>query len=159
MERIVEATNPTVIAACENKIAKLEREKLVLEEKRLTSGNPRGRFEDMFELAMRFLASPSKLWVSGSHAHRRLVLKLTFADRLSYCRKLGFRTPETTLPFKALVSFHEGQSAMAERVGFEPTWGCPPSDFESAPLWPLRYLSAEVVYLNLSRRWRQARPP
>ena len=121
LERIVEATNPTVITAYETKIAKLEREKLVLEEKRLTSGNPRGRFEDMFELAMRFFANPSKLWVSGSHAHRRLVLKLTFADRLSYCRKLGFRTPEMTLPFKALLSFHDGQSGMADRVGFEPT--------------------------------------
>ena|GEM_PF-4604355 len=45
---------------------------------------------------------------------------------------------------------------MAERVGFEPTWGCPPSDFESAPLWPLRYLSVEA-YHNLSRRQRQVR--
>ncbi|MCP5400661.1 MAG: recombinase, partial [Sphingomonas sp.] len=121
LERIVEATNPTVINAYETKIAKLEREKLVLEEKRLTSGNPRGRFEDMFELAMRFLSNPSKLWVSGSHAHRRLVLKLTFADRLSYCRKSGFRTPEMTLPFKALVSFREGENVMAEREGFEPS--------------------------------------
>ena len=121
LERIVEASNPSVIAAYESKIAKLEREKLVLEEKRLTSGSPRGRFEDMFELAMGFLANPSKLWVSGSHAHRRLVLKLTFADRLSYCRKSGFRTPETTLPFKALGSFREGENVMAERVGFEPT--------------------------------------
>ncbi len=45
---------------------------------------------------------------------------------------------------------------LAERVGFEPTWGCPPSDFESAPLWPLRYLSVGA-YLNLSRRQRQVR--
>ena len=30
---------------------------------------------------------------------------------------------------------------MAERVGVEPTWRFRPSDFESAPLWPLRYLS------------------
>ena len=121
VERIVETSNPTVITAYETKIGKLEREKLVLEEKRLQSGNPRGTFEEMFELAMSFFANPSKLWHSGSHLHRRLVLKLTFADRLSYCRKSGFRTPETTLPFKALGSFREGESVMAERVGFEPT--------------------------------------
>ena len=28
---------------------------------------------------------------------------------------------------------------MAQRVGFEPTWDCSQTDFESAPLWPLRY--------------------
>lgn len=120
LERIVEASNPTVITAYENKIAKLEREKLVLEEKRVSSGLVRGTFEEMFELAMFFFANPSKLWVSGSHMHRRLVLKLTFADRLQYCRKSGFRTPEMALPFKALASFREGERVMAERGGFEP---------------------------------------
>jgi hypothetical protein len=45
--------------------------------------------------------------------HRRLVLKLTFAENLSYCRKSGFRTPELALPFKALASFREGERVMA----------------------------------------------
>ncbi len=121
LNRIVEATNPSVIAAYENKIASLERSKIVLEEKRLSVGQPRGTFEEMFELAMSFFANPSKLWHSGSHLHRRLVLKLTFAERLSYCRKSGFRTPEMALPFKALAGFRDGESRMAERVGFEPT--------------------------------------
>jgi hypothetical protein len=61
LERIVEALNPTVITAYETKIAKLEREKLVLEEKRVSSGQTRGTFEEMFELAMSFFANPSKL--------------------------------------------------------------------------------------------------
>ncbi len=120
LSRIVEATNPSMIAAYENKIASIEREKIVLEEKRLSVGQPRGTFEEMFELAMSFFANPSKLWHSGSHLHRRLVLKLTFAERLSYCRKSGFRTPEIALPFKALAGFREGQNRMAERGGFEP---------------------------------------
>ena len=30
---------------------------------------------------------------------------------------------------------------VAEREGFEPSCGFPQTDFESAPLWPLRYLS------------------
>ena len=30
---------------------------------------------------------------------------------------------------------------LAEREGFEPSWDCSQTDFESAPLWPLRYLS------------------
>ena len=34
---------------------------------------------------------------------------------------------------------------LAERVGFEPTWGCPPSDFESEtpPFW-ISHLS--IIY-------------
>src|SRR3569832_681546 len=30
---------------------------------------------------------------------------------------------------------------LAERVGFDPTWALAPADFESVPVWPLRYLS------------------
>ncbi|MCB1451414.1 MAG: recombinase family protein, partial [Nitratireductor sp.] len=121
LDRIVEADNPAVVMAYEKKIAKLEREKLLLEDKRLSSGQTRGAFEDVFELALGFFANPSKLWDSGSHLHRKLVLKLTFADRLEYCRNGGFRTPETTLPFKALGQICAGNNKMADRVGFEPT--------------------------------------
>ena len=28
---------------------------------------------------------------------------------------------------------------LAQREGFEPSWDCSQTDFESAPLWPLRY--------------------
>lgn len=126
LDRIVEASNPSVIAAYETRIAKLEREKLLLEEKRASSATPRGTFEEMFELAMSFFANPSKLWHSGSHLHRRLVIKMTFADQLHYCRKSGFRTPETTLPFKALGRFRDDENGMAERKGFEPSMEFPP---------------------------------
>ena len=53
-------------------------------------------------------------------ADRHAVMKLTFADRLAYIRGEGFRTPETTLPFKALGGFSGGENKMAPRRGFEP---------------------------------------
>ena len=40
---------------------------------------------------------------------------------------------------------------LAERAGFEPACDCSQTDFESAPLWPLRYLS---VYTNLDSSLR-----
>src|SRR4030066_235910 len=45
---------------------------------------------------------------------------------------------------------------MAERVGVEPTWRFRPSDFESAPLWPLRSLSR---LSSIPCRRTRAQPP
>ncbi|MCR9086856.1 MAG: hypothetical protein NXH97_08945 [Rhodobacteraceae bacterium] len=82
LRRLVDATEPRVIGAYETKIARLEEEKLVLEEKAAGSSQPRRPFAQMFELAMQFLASPWKLGETGRFDLQRLVLKLTFADRL-----------------------------------------------------------------------------
>jgi len=92
LDRIVEASNPSVVSAYETRIAKLEREKLLLEEKHASATRSRSSFEEMFELALSFFANPSKLWHSGSHLHRRLAIKMTFADQLHYRRNSGFRT-------------------------------------------------------------------
>src|SRR3569623_3513715 len=42
-----------------------------------------------------------------------------------------------------IFSLYSGYYALvlAERVGFEPTWALAPTDFESVPVWPHRYLS------------------
>lgn len=117
LDRIVEADNPTVIAAYERRIAKLETEQLLLQEKALAAGQPKRGFGDMFELSMRFLANPWKLWASGHLELRRLVLRLGFRDRLAYVRGEGFRTPEFSSPFKALEAFNIAKSEMAHRGG------------------------------------------
>lgn len=49
--------------------------------------------------------------------NRYAVIRLTFADKLAYVRGKGFRTPEATLPFKALGSFSEGENKMARSEG------------------------------------------
>lgn len=66
------------------------------------------------------LSSPWNLWNSGQLTLQRTVLKLAFAERITYCRKTGLRTPETTLPFKVLRGFDGQQCLMAGRQGFEP---------------------------------------
>ena len=43
--------------------------------------------------------------------------------------------------------------ALAERKGFEPLCAFAQTDFESAPLWPLRYLS---VYVHPQKRGKQS---
>ena len=120
LDRIVEASSPSVINAYEKRIAKLEREKLVAVEKSETGGKPQRPFEEMFELSMEFLSNPCKIWDSGLLECKRTVLKLTFLDGLTYCRNEGFRTPQVTVPF-ALLGNSAGFCEMAERKGFEPS--------------------------------------
>ncbi len=93
LDRIVEADNPSVISAYESKIAKLEKQKLILAEKLQDHGKPKHSFEEMFELALRFLSNPWKLWDSGQLPLRKTVLRLAFAERMSYRRNGGFSNP------------------------------------------------------------------
>lgn len=113
LDRIVDVGTESVVKAYEKRIATLEREKLVLKEKLVSDRTPKGSFEELFELALAFLANPYKLWESGDLALRKLVLRLTFAEQLQYCPIEGFRTPKTTMPFKILESFQAGENKMA----------------------------------------------
>ncbi len=121
LNRIVESRHPKVISAYETKLAQLEQNKLIIAEKLQKNTKPHHSFEEMFELAMSFLANPWKLWLDGNLSLKRTVLRLAFAERIAYCRKTGLRTPKTTLPFKVLGAFQMRKCEMAEGVGFEPT--------------------------------------
>ncbi|MCB9976609.1 MAG: recombinase family protein [Rhodospirillales bacterium] len=102
LDRIVESSSSTVISAYEERITKLERQKLVSQEKLQNAGGSLYPFEQMFQHSMAFLSNPWKLWASGKLELRRLVLKLTFADKLPYHRKEGLPTPALSLPFNML---------------------------------------------------------
>ncbi len=121
LDKLLEVDSSTVIKACEKKIEKLERDKLVLKEKAANCSGSSGSFEKVFELASRILANPCNLWLSRHIELQRLVLKLVFSDKMAYHRNQGFRTPTLSLPFKALVDFSDAENNMAEEVGFEPT--------------------------------------
>ena len=100
LDRIVDAGTNTAVTAYERRIAKLEKDKLLKAEKLEQGSGPQRPFDEMFELALEFVSNPWKLWASERLEDKRTVLKLAFEDRISYCRKAGLRTPETTLPFK-----------------------------------------------------------
>ena len=117
LDRIVEATTDSVVSAYEKRIAALEREKALAAEKLVSMGRPRYTFEDSFEHAMMFLANPWKIWASGRLTLKRTVLRLAFADRISYCRNHGLRTPEIAMPFKALAEIQTGKCEMASPRG------------------------------------------
>ena len=119
LDRLVDATTVSVIAAYENRIADLEKQKLIFIEKQQNIGNPKYTFDELFEHACNFLSNPYKLWASGQYNLKRMVLRLAFIERIHYCRKTGFRTPDLSLPFKVLASINSGKKEMVHRGEFE----------------------------------------
>ena len=120
VDRIVDADSPTVIAAYEKRIAKHEKEKLIIAEKLTSSHNCRRSFDEMFEHAMQFLSNPKKLWGSERLEDKKTVLKLAFQERLPYHRETGFRTPKTTIPISTLAGISMAKCKMAHPAGVEP---------------------------------------
>jgi site-specific DNA recombinase len=120
LDRNVEASNDSVVAAYEKRIAKLEREKVLALEKLSSAGKPKHTFEESLEHAMRFLANPWHVWDNSDLAMKKTVLRLASAEPLPYCRNQGLRTPNLAFPFKALGEICSGKSEMAHPTGFEP---------------------------------------
>ena len=120
LERILDASVPSVIGAYEDRIRKLEEEKLILRERMAQTGRPVSSFDATLRTALGFLASPWNLWSSGRLEDRRAVLKLTFASKLHYRRGQGFRTTELSLPFKLLSGSGGSGMEMVRPEGFEP---------------------------------------
>jgi hypothetical protein len=64
LDRIVETGAPTVIAAYEKRIRKLEERKIVIGEQMEKSGRPVRSFEETVRTALEFLATPCLIWNS-----------------------------------------------------------------------------------------------
>lgn len=102
LERIVQLSSDAVIATYEKHIDKMTRQKLLLHEKAENCATPPKSFGDLFELAIRFLASPYEFWRKGDLVMRKVVMRLTFAEMPLYDAITGFRTPVAALPFAML---------------------------------------------------------
>ncbi|MEM9698871.1 MAG: recombinase family protein [Pseudomonadota bacterium] len=109
LDRIMAASNDTIIHRYESKVENLEKQKALLAEKLANQIEPKGAFDEKLELACKFLSSPWKLWETGNVHARRLVLKLAFAAPIRYHRNEGARTPDLALPFRALVGICDHQ--------------------------------------------------
>lgn len=106
LDRIVETSVPSVIAAYEAKVAKLEEDRIVKSEKLAALKAQTGRkaldFDGTYRTIIAFLEKPHELWRSGRIACQRAAIKFTFGERLKWRRNEGYRTAELSLPFKHL---------------------------------------------------------
>lgn len=103
LDRLVESDSPAAIKAYERKIATLEQQKLAAQDRLENGLTPKTTIGHVLEHALNFISNPWNLWNTGDPALQKLVLRLTFTERLAYCRSKGLRTPKTTLPFKVLA--------------------------------------------------------
>lgn len=122
VDRIVDAESDAVIEAYERRIRKFEEERTALRERLANCGVSQKPFRDTFRTAMEFLLNPCKLWDSNDPAHKRLVLKLTFVERLAYARNHGFRTALTSLPFTIISGLNDLKEMVVDGAGFEPAY-------------------------------------
>lgn len=117
VDRRADADVQSMIATDENRIRKLEAEKLLLAEKIAGGGRPLRHFDDALRTAFDFLENPWKLWASERFEDKRTVSKLAFADRLAYRRKNGFRTPIYRCRSSTWREFQWGKWRWCARLG------------------------------------------
>jgi site-specific DNA recombinase len=92
----------TLIQTYENKLKILHDQKVMLREKIENYGRILPDFDETFRTAFTFVSNPCDLWSSTRLEDKRAVLKLVFAEKLSYHPTHGFRTTKSTLPFNKL---------------------------------------------------------
>ncbi len=120
IDRIASTSNPELIQAYEARLIDLQREKAALSEKIENSEKKLPDFDATLRTALAFLATPWNLWETGRPEDRRAVRKLVFTEHLQYDPEIGFRTAETTLPFKVLADIAANDVEMVGPEGLEP---------------------------------------
>ncbi|WP_319828631.1 recombinase family protein [Thalassovita sp.] len=119
VERMVETSNPKVMAALESKIAKLEEDKLLLTDKLSQSTKPKSTLSEIIELLRDFLSSPWNIYENGSLLVKKTILKTAFKAPLAYDRQNGYRTPQVSVIFDFLADF-TSKCEMVPPHGLEP---------------------------------------
>ena len=115
LDRIVDASSASVVAAYEKRIKELETQKALMQERIANCGKPLKSFGETYRTAFGFLANPCLLWHSDRIEDRRAVLKLVFSDHLPYVRGEGYRTPEISMPFRLLGGIQMDEKGMVPR--------------------------------------------
>ena len=122
--RAVNATQPTLIAAYETEIGRLESQRAIEAEKLACISSENGielpDFDTAYRTVLRFIANPCDLWRSGRIECRRAAAKLVFGARLRYCRNEGYRTAETSMPIRLFGDLTTQGSSMVRAAGLEP---------------------------------------
>ena len=153
LARIVETTNDAVLRAYEAKIAELDKTRARLQEKACQSLPPKDRIDEFIEHALTFLANPWKIWETGQTTLQRTVLKLAFAERQTYTRNQSYRTPKTTLSFKALEGILEKRENMVRSRRLELPRELPHSDLNAArlPIPPRPHVLGRALIAKAAR--------
>lgn len=123
IDLIISSKSPSVTQSFERRMKNLEREKLLIDEKIAKSAQSNKDYSGSLRTILKFLENPYALWGSRVIANQRAVLKLVFADNITWLRGHGLRTVNMSLLFKDLEGILEpdiGENKLASPRGFEP---------------------------------------
>lgn len=112
LNRIVNTQTASVINVYEKKIAELEKSKLLAEEKLAQTSTQKGSKTKSLELSLQILSIPWKIWENGTLLNRKMLFRLAFLDRLTYCRIGGYKTPKISILFKVLGEIQDNKCKM-----------------------------------------------
>jgi len=125
IEKIINCSNPTVIAGIEAKVEELTVEATGLEQI-INRGNELPvNLNASLERVMGFIEKPSRYWLEGNLKQKHLVQSLMFTDAIEYSKESGFGTANFSLPFKLLQEINGSNSNLVEAAGIEPASACP----------------------------------
>ncbi len=123
IDLIIESKSPSVTQSFERRMKNLEHEKLLIDEKIAKSSQSTKEYSGSLRTILKFLENPYVLYNTRVLANQRAVLKLVFADNLTWLLGHGLRTINMSLLFKDLEGIFEpkiGENKLASPRGFEP---------------------------------------
>lgn len=100
LDRISKTENENLVRTYETEIQKLTNEEHTLENQAQVLKGSRPEFGTALETTFNFLKNPYLYWRKDDLKSKQLVLKLVFADRLTYKRGVGFGTANLSLPLR-----------------------------------------------------------
>ena len=121
VNKIEKTENDTLVKVYENKIDIWEKEKKSILGKLSSFKKHPVSFGTALERVLNFIKNPYSIWSKDSLNDKRLVLKLIFAEDLSYDQKNGFGTAYLSPIIRTFEGIGVSNSLSVEMAGIEPT--------------------------------------
>lgn len=120
LDKLSKTESDNLTSAYEKEIEKLTNEEQILEKQVQVMRGRSMDFGTALDTTFGFLKNPYAYWKKDDLQSKHLVLKLVFADRLSYERGKGFGTVNLSLPLRVFELSELDDSSYVDPTGFEP---------------------------------------
>lgn len=120
LSRLSKTENENLIQAYEKEVENLTNEERDLENQLIVMRSRKPEFGTALDTTFSFLKNPYLYWMKDDIKAKHLVLKLVFAERISYDRENGFGTAKFSLPLRVFKLSELTNSSTVDPSGFEP---------------------------------------
>jgi site-specific DNA recombinase len=120
LDRLSKTDNEGLIRTYEKELEKLSNEEQILESQVQVMRSRSPDFGTALDITFDFLKNPYVYWRKDDLKSKHLVLKLVFADKLTYKRGVGLGTANLSLPLRVFELSELRDSSMVDPTGIEP---------------------------------------